>query len=129
MAFNARPAFHARPEPRRLAPSDLAEILRDESVKPPLIIDVRDADFAGGHIRGAINIPEDGFLDDDDVDALVSQYCKEDRIVFHCMMSQVRGPSCARRFMSRMAVVLEGVAHQPNVLVLAGGYELFSRVR
>lgn len=116
--------------PHYIQPSALAEILRypDASSKRPVIIDVRDTDYAGGHIRSAVNIPEDNFMDDDDVDALVDKYKDEDAIVFHCMMSQVRGPSCAKRLKSRMEVVLEGAAHKPRVLILHGGYERFGSV-
>lgn len=118
------------PPPRYITASALAETLRSTNpmVQRPLIIDVRDSDYAGGHIRGGINIPEDDFMDDDDVDALVSKYKDEDAIVFHCMMSQVRGPSCAKRFMNRMEIVLEGAKHKPRVLVLAGGYQNFGRI-
>uniref|UniRef100_A0AAV1VLB1 protein-tyrosine-phosphatase n=1 Tax=Peronospora matthiolae TaxID=2874970 RepID=A0AAV1VLB1_9STRA len=113
--------------PSYIQPSALVEILRnpDAANKRPVIIDVRDTDYVGGHIRSAVNIPEDSFMDDDDVDALVAKYKDEDAVVFHCMMSQVRGPSCAKRFKARMEVVLEGAAHKPRVLILHGGYERF----
>ncbi|KAL4095749.1 hypothetical protein PRIC1_009121 [Phytophthora ramorum] len=116
--------------PRYIEPSALAEILRnpDLSAKRPLIIDVRDSDYAGGHIRTAVNIPEENFMDDDDVDALVDKYKDQDAIVFHCMMSQVRGPSCAKRFKSRMEVVLEEATHTPRILILHGGYERFGMI-
>ncbi|RMX69379.1 hypothetical protein KXD40_001839 [Peronospora effusa] len=112
-----------------IQPSALVEILRNPHApgKRPVIIDVRDTDFAGGHIRSAVNIPEDNFMDDDDVDALVNKYKEEDIIVFHCMMSQVRGPSCAKRFKARMEVLLED-KHKPRVLILHGGYERFGSV-
>jgi hypothetical protein len=125
-------SFERPPQFVRLQPSELAMVLRDESpsaAAKPLIIDVRGEDFEGGHIRSAVNVPEDDFEDDDDVDALVTKYKDQERIVFHCMMSQVRGPKCARRFLSRMAVVLDGQEHQPRVEVLTGGFQLFERVR
>ncbi|KAL4125090.1 hypothetical protein PRIC2_008679 [Phytophthora ramorum] len=100
----------------------------DLSAKRPLIIDVRDSDYAGGHIHTAVNIPEENFMDDDDVDALVDKYKDQDAIVFHCMMSQVRGPSCAKRFKSRMEVVLEEATHTPRILILHGGYERFGMI-
>lgn len=124
-------SFVQPPQFERLSPSDLAATLRDDSPTAPpkpLIIDVRDEDFAEGHIRSAINVPEEDFEDDDDVDALVNKYKDEERIVFHCMMSQVRGPKCARRFLSRMEVVLDGAEKKPHVEVLQGGFQLFERV-
>uniref|UniRef100_K3WPS9 protein-tyrosine-phosphatase n=1 Tax=Globisporangium ultimum (strain ATCC 200006 / CBS 805.95 / DAOM BR144) TaxID=431595 RepID=K3WPS9_GLOUD len=112
----------------RISATELVETLRSPTARRPLIIDVRDTDFVGGHIRSAVNLPEENFIEDDDVDALVEKYKDEDTIVFHCMMSQIRGPSCARRFLSRMAVVLENEDKKPNVRVLAGGYQHFSRI-
>lgn len=116
--------------PQYIHPSALAELLRDpeSSAKLPVIIDVRDTDYAGGHIRSAVNITEDNFMDDDDVDALVNMYKDKDAIVFHCMMSQVRGPSCAKRFKARMEVILEEATHKPRVLILHGGYERFREI-
>ncbi|CAH0477186.1 unnamed protein product [Peronospora belbahrii] len=113
-----------------IEPSELVEILRNThtSNKLPVIIDVRDTDYAGGHIRSAVNIPEDHFMDDHDVDALVDKYKDEDLIVFHCMMSQVRGPSCAKRFKSRMEIMLQDTAPKPRVLLLHGGYERFGSI-
>ncbi|TDH65075.1 uncharacterized protein CCR75_006056 [Bremia lactucae] len=112
-----------------MQPSVLAEILRnpDLSSSRYVIIDVRDTDYAGGHIRSAVNIPEEFFMDNDRVDVLVDKYKDKDLIVFHCMMSQIRGPSCAKRFKSRMDVVLDGAKLKPRVLILHGGYESFQR--
>lgn len=63
------------------------------------VIDVRDADFAGGHIEGCLNIWAESFYDDDDVDELIKKHdllcCK--RLVLTCFVSQQRGPFCARR--------------------------------
>lgn len=124
-------SFVQPPQFEYVGPRDLAAVLKDESPSAPakpLIIDVRGDDFAGGHIRSAVNVPENDFQDDDDVDALVEKYKDQERIVFHCMMSQVRGPACARRFLSRLEIKLENEEHKPKVEVLQGGYQLFSQV-
>lgn len=112
----------------RITATQLAEMLRSPSAPRPLIIDVRDSDFAGGHIRSAVNLPEDNFISDDDVDAIVTKYKDEEMIVFHCMLSQVRGPSCARRFLNRMIVVLADQEKKLDVRVLTGGYQNFLSV-
>lgn len=113
----------------RISPAELAEALRAPSgTARPLVIDVRDEDFAGGHIRSAVNLPEENFVEDDDVDAIVRRHQDEELIVFHCMFSQVRGPSCAKRFLSRMAVVLADAEKKPDVRVLTGGYQTFANV-
>lgn len=112
---------------QRMTATQLANMLKSGGT--PVIIDVRDEDFAGGHIRSAENIPVDNFQDDDDVDELVRKYQDTSRLVFHCMLSQVRGPFCAKRFLSRMAVTLDGAEKVPAVYVLTGGYENFAEVR
>jgi Cdc25 family phosphatase len=75
--------------------------------KPDLkIVDVRGIDeFLEGHIEGAVNISSDKFLDDEFIDNLVNEFSCEKVLVFHCQMSQQRGPTCARRFSSRLSLV------------------------
>ncbi|DBA02876.1 TPA: hypothetical protein N0F65_005903 [Lagenidium giganteum] len=114
-----------------VSPRDLADTLRQTptaDARRPLIIDVRDDDFAGGHIRGAVNLPQRNFEEDDDVDKLVETFKDKPVVVFHCMMSQVRGPFCARRFASRLDVVLKNADHKPEVKVLHGGFQQFARM-
>ena len=67
------------------------------------MLDVRDADFAGGHIPGVLNIWSDEFADDDSVDGIIKQhlFTQYKTIVVTCFMSQQRGPFCARRCESR----------------------------
>ncbi|KAJ0396293.1 hypothetical protein P43SY_005405 [Pythium insidiosum] len=74
--------------PDYIAASELATALRRTGGARPVVIDVRDEDFAGGHIRGAINMPEWQFRDDDFVDQLVEKYRQAEQVVFHCMFSQ-----------------------------------------
>lgn len=61
-----------------------------------LIVDVRDADFETGNIPQCINIPADLFLKDPKKQNLTAS-----KLVFHCALSQVRGPKCAQAY-SRM---------------------------
>jgi rhodanese-related sulfurtransferase len=62
-------------------------------------VDVRDDDFRGGNIRGAQNSPSSTFHTD--VDKLVQETKETPIIVFHCMLSQQRGPKAARVRISR----------------------------
>ena len=64
------------------------------------MLDVRDADFAGGHIPGVLNIWSDEFADDDSVDSIIRKHAftQYKMIVVTCFMSQQRGPFCARRY-------------------------------
>jgi Cdc25 family phosphatase len=90
-------------------PRELADLIHHETVA---IVDVRDEDFdedgfsssetrhhltSVGYIPNAMNIPSEKWDDDEMVDQLISSHEGKQKIVFHCKMSQVRGPSCATR--------------------------------
>jgi Cdc25 family phosphatase len=64
------------------------------------IVDVRDEDFAGGHIPGAHNVPSAAWESDTEntAAAVLAAHGQRRAVVFHCMQSRVRGPSCAARF-------------------------------
>ncbi|KAJ4361419.1 Cdc25 phosphatase Ibp1 [Ascochyta clinopodiicola] len=61
------------------------------------IIDVRDSDHIGGHIRGSTWLPSSQL--DYKVPELVRTLKDKDVVVFHCALSQQRGPSAALRYM------------------------------
>lgn len=64
------------------------------------VVDVREEDRAGGHVRGSISEPKQHFASR--VDGLVKRLAAEPLVVFHCQMSQVRGPYCAAVFAARL---------------------------
>lgn len=75
----------------------LASELRRRTQAPSSIavVDVRDDDYEGGHIVGAIHAPSGTFLTR--VDSLVGKELQDyERVVFHCSLSQQRGPKSAR---------------------------------
>jgi rhodanese-related sulfurtransferase len=61
------------------------------------IIDVRDSDHIGGHIRGSTWIPSSEL--DYKTPELVRTLKDKDIVVFHCVLSQQRGPSAALRYL------------------------------
>ncbi|TFK27697.1 Rhodanese-like protein [Coprinopsis marcescibilis] len=76
---------------------ELAGIMKTEgkeAKKDFLVVDVRDDDFIGGNIVGAKNEPSNEFLTS--VDALVKETKDVPLVIFHCALSQVRGPKAAR---------------------------------
>jgi Cdc25 family phosphatase len=66
-----------------------------------LVIDVREQDREGGHIRKSVNCPAFAFGDHTCRDILqLAKIQSKKYIVFHCAYSQQRGPTCARYFMN-----------------------------
>jgi rhodanese-related sulfurtransferase len=57
------------------------------------IIDVRGDDYLGGHIRGAQHVPSSTL--DHALPELVRLAKDKETVVFHCALSQQRGPSAA----------------------------------
>ena len=53
-----------------------------------MVVDVRDDDYIGGNIKGAVNCPSFSF--EDDVDKLVEKTKDVKTVVFHCALSQQR---------------------------------------
>ena len=89
----------AKPIDHNLMPARHSRVSRRERPGTWMVLDVRDYDFAGGHIRGCLNRPASEFERDADVDAFIERELKPDvqTVVVHCALSQVRGPYCANR--------------------------------
>ncbi|KAH9851699.1 Rhodanese-like protein [Lenzites betulinus] len=109
-----------------ITPDELAAIIKSDKVsgKDYCVIDVRDDDWAGGNIKGAQNTPSSQFYVQ--VHDLVQKTKSVPTVVFHCALSQVRGPKAARIY-AEARDQLEGdgedIPHQ--VLVLQGGFSDF----
>ncbi|RYP91964.1 hypothetical protein DL770_001938 [Monosporascus sp. CRB-9-2] len=61
------------------------------------IVDVRDDDHVGGHIKSSLHFPS-GSLDAT-MPTLLRQLADKDTVVFHCALSRERGPSAALRYL------------------------------
>jgi Cdc25 family phosphatase len=61
------------------------------------IIDVRDSDYVGGHIRGSTHVPSSQL--DYKTPELIRTLKDKEVVVFHCALSQQRGPSAALRYL------------------------------
>ncbi|KAK3306739.1 uncharacterized protein B0T15DRAFT_528120 [Chaetomium strumarium] len=68
------------------------------------IIDVRDDDYIGGHIKGSQNVPSRTL--DAMLPALVRQLQDKETVVFHCALSQQRGPTAALRYIRERERIL-----------------------
>jgi Cdc25 family phosphatase len=84
------------------------------------IVDVRDSDHVGGHIRGSTWVPSSEL--DFRVPELIRTLKDKEVVVFHCALSQQRGPSAALRYLrEKRRIEGEGKGEQ-KVVVLDGGF-------
>ncbi|KAF8195404.1 Rhodanese-like domain-containing protein [Pholiota molesta] len=88
-----------------------------------VVVDVRDDDYAGGNIKGSMNIPSNEFLMN--VDGLVKQTKEVPLIIFHCSLSQVRGPKAARIYSETRRNILEGQDTPHEIAILRDGFSQF----
>lgn len=107
----------------RINRDQLAEKVRSKS--PGLaIIDVRDNDYIGGHILGCQNVPTN--THDYRMPELVRTLKDKDTVVFHCVLSQQRGPSSALKYLrERERLGEEGLEEKQKVYVLEGGFQMW----
>lgn len=89
------------------------------------VVDVRDSDFVGGHIKGCYHYPAGN------IHELLPELRKRlldeeiDDVVFHCALSQVRGPKSTLLFLRTLKDLPEEERRQfddLNVWVLKGGF-------
>ncbi|KAL0316201.1 UNVERIFIED_CONTAM: Dual specificity phosphatase Cdc25 [Sesamum radiatum] len=96
-----------------------SELLARKTSPKIAIIDVRDYERSqDGHIAGSLHFASGTFLEK--FPSLVEATKDKDTIVFHCALSQVRGPRCARKLAEHLANA-EGVGVK-NVMVLERGF-------
>lgn len=80
----------------QISRESLASLLKENH--PSLaIIDVRDNDYIGGHIAGGTNVPSN--THDFKMPELVRTLADKETVVFHCALSQQRGPKAALRYL------------------------------
>lgn len=104
--------------------SELAKLIKSAKVpdKDYLIVDVRDEDWKGGNIKGSRNHPSQRFLLE--LDDLVERTKDVPIMIFHCALSQERGPKTARIY-EETRNTLHGTNH--TVYVLQGGFVQFGQ--
>lgn len=80
------------------------------------VVDLRSSDYAGGHIRGSMNLFPIDFTEN--IDSVVARLQHKRTVVFHCQHSLHRGPQCAYAYQKRIAEL----GRMQQVLVLRGGW-------
>ncbi|KAB8068702.1 Rhodanese-like domain-containing protein [Aspergillus leporis] len=106
----------------RISRDALSALLLSTSTPSKLaIIDVRDSDHVGGHILSSTWIPSSSL--DCRLPELIRTLQDKEKVVFHCALSQQRGPSAALRYARERERVLGAEESQKQeVYVLEGGF-------
>ncbi|KAH6605354.1 hypothetical protein Trco_007061 [Trichoderma cornu-damae] len=101
---------------KRLSAKTLADkiLAEREQAEPSFaVIDVRDVDYIGGHIKGSTNIPCN------QLDALMPTLARKLKgkktVVFHCALSQQRGPLAALKYLRERDGLLAALGEEPPV--------------
>lgn len=109
---------------------ELAAVIKDPAKKPGedyLVVDVRDDDYAGGNIPGGRNIPSRDFHLH--VNDLIKQAHEKELklVVFHCSLSQQRGPKAARVYSEIRGNLYPALKDSPDreVAILRDGFSSF----
>lgn len=89
------------------------------------VVDVRDSDFIGGHIKGCYHYPAGNFHYT--LPELYKRLIENEinDVVFHCALSQVRGPSSTLKFLRSISELSESdqeILGVKNIWVLRGGF-------
>ena len=101
----------------RISKEQLADYIRTK--KPGVtVIDVRDSDYIGGHIIGCQNVPTN--THDYKMPELVRTLGNQEAVIFHCSLSQQRGPSSALKYLREKERM--GKEDGQKVYVLEGGF-------
>ena len=82
---------------QRISRERLSSLLLSPDSSKVAIVDVRDDDHVGGHIRSSIHLPSSTF--DHRTTEIVDDLADKDCVIFHCALSQQRGPGAALRYL------------------------------
>ena len=113
--------------------SSLTQISRESlaeqllSTPPPnfAIVDVRDSDHIGGHIKGSIWIASSTL--DHRMPELLRILKDKKRVIFHCALSQERGPRAALRYAREKEALQKDAddGEKQEVSFLTGGFNMW----
>ena len=81
---------------KRINAEDLRSLILSSKASAVAVVDVRDDDHVGGHIKDSIHVPTPAL--DHRIPELIRKLADKDTVVFHCSLSQQRGPSAALRY-------------------------------
>lgn len=108
------------PPLQRMAREQLSELLLSPDISKIAVIDVRGDDHVGGHIHTSMHVPSSSL--DHKIPELVRKLSNKEMVIFHCALSQERGPRAARRYLEERAKKLK--SGEVDKLVGAPGIEI-----
>ena len=82
---------------KRIDAEDLRDLLLSSKSSTVAVVDVRDDDHVGGHIRGSLHVPMSSL--DWRTPEIIRKLASKQVVVFHCALSQQRGPTAALRYL------------------------------
>lgn len=93
-----------------------------------IVVDVRDSDYIGGHIINSLHIPS--IQVQSQLQNLFENISQNNItvVVFHCMLSQQRGPRAALQFGRFLESTHPLELERIKVCVLDGGFNYFQRL-
>ncbi|WVQ78517.1 hypothetical protein IAT38_000603 [Cryptococcus sp. DSM 104549] len=109
-----------------ISAEELSEVIKAKpaaALKDFAVVDVRDSDFVGGNIVSAMNYPSDTFHAK--VDELAEKLKDVPKVVFHCALSQARGPKAARIYAETRAHHFPNPSTPQQIFVLREGFSGF----
>ncbi len=81
----------------RIPREKLSTLLLSPDAARIAVVDVRTDDHVGGHIKDSVHAPSTSL--DHKIPEIVRTLADKEIVVFHCALSQERGPRAARRYM------------------------------
>jgi rhodanese-related sulfurtransferase len=103
---------------------DELEALLSDGGGHVIVVDTREEDRCGGHIKGSVHCPGNEFWQH--VERLVQMLEAKQTVVFHCMESVMRGPRCALALDAFLCITQKEADH-PRICVLKGGFDKWCR--
>ncbi|KAK9478703.1 Cdc25 family phosphatase-like protein Ibp1 [Lipomyces japonicus] len=121
------------PQPDASAPAEATTIPVLPTPAKVAVVDVRDDDHVGGHVKSSLHVPSSSFADN--LPELHEKLKHHNAVVFHCALSQQRGPNAASMYLRYKELVepsdtgdnlkaetLDVQQQQQQVYVLGGGF-------
>jgi len=118
---------------------DVAHLVKDIDDGNAVVVDVRDQDYKGGNIPGALHVPYEQF--ENNIEEVVEKFADSTKkYVLHCMYSKERGPACAEMLLAKLGKKdgkeaaagaassssagekADEKAKRPEIFVLTGGF-------